>query len=53
MDSPLRVVMIGGWGEVIGEFAGHSFLEDQQLFAAKDIKGDGRKLALLDLAPQD
>lgn len=50
MNSSLRVVMVGGWGKVIGKFAGHSFLECQQLFAAKDIKRDGRKLALLNLA---
>jgi hypothetical protein len=50
VDSPLGVVVIGGWREVVGELAGHSFLEGEQLFAAKDIKGDGRKLALLDLA---
>lgn len=49
----MRVIVIGRRCEVVGESAGHFFFEGKQLFAAKDIKRDRRKLSLLDLATED
>ena len=49
----MSMVVVCRRGEVIGESPYHSFLICQQLFAAKDIKGDGRKLPLLELGSQD
>lgn len=51
--DPVGVVVVGGRCEVVGESPCHFFLISQQLFAAKDIKGDRRKLAFLDLRGQD
>lgn len=49
----MGVVVVGGGCEVIVESACDLPLKGEQLFAAKDIKRDGRKLALLDLGGQD
>lgn len=51
--DPVGVVVVGGRREVVGESPRHFFLISQQLFAAKDIKGDRRKLAFLDLRRQN